>query len=137
MPSASGSVQAPTGLGGTTDKSLPADAVTNGLASYYDEYWQPQVACSNKCDQATGWCAAISININTAAKVKCGQCIKVVYGDKAAVIQVTDTCMGCSDNKLDLSTPLFKYLAGSTDKGILGQSGDTQFQWGYVPCPSK
>ena len=122
------------GLGPAPDTDMPSDAIA-GKASYYDEYGSPAVACADKvvCDKE-GWCAAISININTANKLKCGECVKVRYKDKAAIIKITDTCMGCTDDKLDLSTPLFTYLAGSTAPGILGDKGD-KFEWAYVKCP--
>lgn len=126
-PSSSTSSDAPAAagpLGPAKDTTLPSEKIV-GEASYYDEWASPMVSCNPQKCGPEGWCAALPMKF---MKANCGNCVKIVYKDKAVIIKATDSCPGCGDNKLDLSVPLFKYLTGSLT------AGRVPIEWAIVPC---
>jgi rare lipoprotein A (peptidoglycan hydrolase) len=49
------------------------------------------------------------------------------YNGKKLKVKVTDTCPGCTPDKIDLSDEAFSQL-DSKDKGIIS------IKWDFVPC---
>lgn len=94
-----------------------------GKASYYTFYNQNPGSCGYI--PKTNMIAALS---PVHMKAACDKCILVEYGGKNLKVQVTDTCMGCDENKIDLSDEAFKYFA-PLDQGILDG-----IKWDFVPC---
>jgi rare lipoprotein A (peptidoglycan hydrolase) len=108
--------------GGYKLANSPAPGAKGGKASFYTE-WK-----SNP-----GSCGAIPTDPNLCAihpsfmPASCGKCILVTYNDKTLKVKVTDTCPGCSLDKIDLSDEAFAKLA-SKDAGIIN------IKWDWTAC---
>jgi rare lipoprotein A (peptidoglycan hydrolase) len=114
-PSASSSPSAPGGSGG-------APGASGGKASFYTE-WKSNPGSCGKIPSDPMLCAVHP----SLMPASCGKCIMIDYNGKKLKVKVTDTCPGCTPDKIDLSDEAFTKL-DSKDKGILS------IKWDFVPC---
>lgn len=107
----------------STSSNSSGGGARKGQASYYTE-WSSNPGSCGFIPTESDICAIHPSNM----PAKCNSCILVDYNGNKLKVKVTDTCPGCSPDKIDLSDKAFQKLAGDLGKGIIN------ITWEFVPC---
>jgi len=73
--------------------------------------------------------AAANFNVNGINAAPCGECVRIVVGNKQVVVKIVDQCPGCPSNGFDLSPYAFSLLANPS-------VGHVNACWQVVSCDS-